>query len=78
MPQGLDLIGLHCPEVVLKVRLAMDALPEGETLVVDSSDPLSMIDIPLYARRAGHRLDAQAVLVPGAQFRFTLTKTGEG
>jgi tRNA 2-thiouridine synthesizing protein A len=77
MPQGLDLIGLHCPEVVLRLRLAMDALPEGQTLVVETSDPLSMIDIPLYARRAGHRLDSQEVLAPGAQFRFTLTKTGE-
>jgi tRNA 2-thiouridine synthesizing protein A len=74
MIQALNLLGLFCPEVVLKVRLAMDDLPEGTTLVVESSDPLSVIDIPLYARRAGHRLDSQEMLVPGTHFRFTLHK----
>ncbi len=49
----LDLSGKFCPEVVLAVRARMEAMPAGHALHVWSTDPLSEIDIPLYAMRAG-------------------------
>ncbi len=55
----LDLSGLNCPEVVLRLREHATTLPGGARLEVVSTDPLSRIDIPLYARKAGHALESE-------------------
>lgn len=52
----LDLSGLWCPEVVLRAREHADSLVPGARLEIVSTDPLSRIDIPLWARKAGHEL----------------------
>jgi len=56
-PEILDLTGKFCPEVVLCVRSRVRTLPAGSALAVVSTDPLSEIDIPLYAMRAGLSLE---------------------
>ena len=66
----LDLSGLWCPEVVLRAREHAATLPDGARLEIISTDPLSRIDIPLWARKAGHALEAESV--EGARCRFVL------
>lgn len=56
----LDLRGLHCPMPVLRARKALRALPPGAVLVLDCTDPLTVIDIPHFVAEAGHRLLGQA------------------
>ena len=51
-----DLSGLKCPLPVLKTRKKMQALPAGALLVVQTSDPLAVIDIPHFCREDGHTL----------------------
>ena len=52
----LDLSGLMCPAVVLRLADRLQELPAKSQLTVISTDPLSRIDIPLFLRRNGHRL----------------------
>lgn len=52
----LDLTGLNCPHVVLRLAEHMRGLARGHRLAVTASDPLSAIDVPFYLHRAGHRL----------------------
>ncbi len=47
----LDLRGLNCPMPVLKTRKAIRA-----KLLVETTDPLSVIDLPNYCREDGHAL----------------------
>ena len=59
----LDLTGLKCPLPALKARKALAKLPAGDALVLECTDPLSMIDIPNLVRETGDVLDA---VVPAA------------
>ena len=52
----LDLGGLKCPLPALKTRKALTRLRSGDELVVESTDPLSSIDIPNLLRETGDQL----------------------
>lgn len=52
----LDLRGLNCPLPVLRTRKAMRAMHPGERLLVEATDPLSVIDLPNWAREDGHAM----------------------
>ncbi|MCG6858869.1 MAG: sulfurtransferase TusA family protein [Salaquimonas sp.] len=54
--QVLDLRGLKCPLPVLKTRRAMRGLARGARLWVETTDPVSAIDLPNYCREDGHEL----------------------
>ncbi|MEM8704375.1 MAG: sulfurtransferase TusA family protein [Pseudomonadota bacterium] len=54
----LDLKGLKCPLPVLKARKAMSKLPDGDRLVVLTTDPMAEIDIPHFCQENGHTLVA--------------------
>src|SRR6185312_5496151 len=56
MSRILDVKGLYCPEPVLRTKLAMRALPPGETLTVLATDPAAVIDFTCYCDRAGLEL----------------------
>jgi tRNA 2-thiouridine synthesizing protein A len=56
----LDLRGLRCPQPVLRAKKALRALPRGWLLVLECTDPLTVIDVPLFARQTGHPLVGQA------------------
>jgi tRNA 2-thiouridine synthesizing protein A len=47
MTEPLDLRGLQCPLVVLKIRRAMTAVPPGGTLTALADDPMALIDVPV-------------------------------
>jgi tRNA 2-thiouridine synthesizing protein A len=55
----LDLRGLLCPIPVLRAKTALRRVPVGGTLVLECTDPLTVIDIPHFVSQTGHALDGQ-------------------
>jgi tRNA 2-thiouridine synthesizing protein A len=55
----LDLRGLRCPHPVLRAKKAMRAVPVGGVLVLECTDPLTVIDVPHFVRQTGHALAGQ-------------------
>jgi tRNA 2-thiouridine synthesizing protein A len=55
----LDLRGLRCPQPVLRAKKALRQVPAGGTLVMECTDPLTVIDVPHFAHQTGHTLAAQ-------------------
>lgn len=55
----LDLRGLNCPQPVLRAKKALRAMPRGGVLVLECTDPLTVIDVPLFVNQTGHKLEAQ-------------------
>jgi tRNA 2-thiouridine synthesizing protein A len=68
----LDLRGLRCPQPVLLAKKALRNIPAGGVLVLECTDPLSVIDIPHFVRQTGHALAGQDVR--GALYIFRITK----
>jgi tRNA 2-thiouridine synthesizing protein A len=52
--QDLDLIGLDCPEPVLRTRERLQAMAAGDSLVVVFDDPLTELDLVVWCERVGH------------------------
>jgi tRNA 2-thiouridine synthesizing protein A len=74
----LNLRGLKCPLPALKARKALAKLAAGDQLVLECTDPLTMIDIPNLVRETGDVLEQSAK--QGAQknvlFVFRIRKAG--
>jgi tRNA 2-thiouridine synthesizing protein A len=68
----LDCEGLLCPLPVLKSRKKLRDMAAGARLVIRSTDPMSVIDIPHMCQQDGHRLLAQAT--EGAVHIFTVER----
>ena len=47
----LDLRGLRCPQPVLRAKKALRNIPVGGTLVLECTDPLTVIDVPAFTIR---------------------------
>jgi tRNA 2-thiouridine synthesizing protein A len=58
-PTILDLRGVRCPHVVLRAKKALRSVPLGGALVLECTDPLTVIDVPHFARQTGHELTGQ-------------------
>lgn len=54
MSQTLDATGWRCPMPVILMEKALRGLAPGAQLTVIADDPLAAVDIPHFARRAGH------------------------
>jgi tRNA 2-thiouridine synthesizing protein A len=54
----LDLRGLHCPQPVLRAKKALRNVPIGGTLVLECTDPLTVIDVPHFVKQTGHTLQS--------------------
>ena len=54
----LDLRGLRCPQPVLRAKKAMRNMPVGSVLVLECTDPLTVIDVPHFTNQTGHKLAA--------------------
>jgi len=70
----LDLRGLKCPLPVLKTRKRLAGEKTGTVLIIETSDPLAVIDIPHFCHEAGHDLMACEETPHG--HRFTIRKSG--
>jgi len=55
----LDLRGVRCPHVVLRAKKALRGVPVGGMLVLECTDPLTVIDVPLFVTQTGHALSAR-------------------
>ena len=56
MSQTLDVKGLNCPLPVLRTKKAMKAVPKGEVLTVEATDPNTMRDIAALCEASGFAL----------------------
>lgn len=56
MSQMLDVKGLNCPLPVLRTKKAMKAVPKGEVLTVEATDPNTMRDIAALCDASGFAL----------------------
>lgn len=56
MQYVLDVRGLNCPLPVLKAKKKMRELEAGDQLWVETTDPLSAIDIPAFCDNDGFQL----------------------
>lgn len=63
-----DLRGLNCPLPVLKTRKRLQAMKAGETLTVETTDPLAVIDIPAFCTEDGHLLVSSEAVEGGHRF----------
>ncbi len=54
----INLRGLKCPLPALRTRKTLSAMPPGDMLVVECTDPLASIDIPNLLRQTGDTLEA--------------------
>jgi tRNA 2-thiouridine synthesizing protein A len=70
----LDLRGLRCPLPVLWAQRALRTLPEGRTLVLECTDPLTVIDIPHFVSQSGAVLARQEQR--GTLYVFHIRKAG--
>jgi tRNA 2-thiouridine synthesizing protein A len=52
----VDASGLNCPLPVLKARKQLIAMHPGERLEVITTDPMSVVDMPVFCAQAGHRI----------------------
>jgi tRNA 2-thiouridine synthesizing protein A len=63
--KSLDLKGLKCPLPALHTRKALQALQAGSLLVVECTDPMSVIDIPHLVRERGDKLENSVARTDG-------------
>ncbi|WP_341898325.1 sulfurtransferase TusA family protein [Ferrovibrio terrae] len=56
MTQTLDVKGLNCPLPVLKTKKAMKAVPKGDVLTVEATDPNTMRDMVALCEASGFAL----------------------
>ena len=52
----LDASGLNCPLPVLKARKILIGMRPGEVLEVVTTDPMSVVDMPVFCAQAGHAI----------------------
>jgi tRNA 2-thiouridine synthesizing protein A len=64
----LDLRGLKCPYPVIKTENRLAKMPPGALISVETTDPLSAIDIPHFCNENGHALVSQEVVSGGHRF----------
>jgi len=55
----LDLRGLNCPIPVLRAKKALRNIAVGGTLLLECTDPLTVIDVPHFVNQTGHFLKSQ-------------------
>lgn len=64
----LDLRGLKCPYPVIKTENRLAKLAAGALLSVETTDPLSAIDIPHFCSEHGHGLVSKEKVEGGHRF----------
>ena len=68
----LDASGLTCPLPVLKARKLLAGMAPEERLEVITTDPMSVVDMPVFCSQAGHRILAEEKQPDS--FRFVIEK----
>jgi tRNA 2-thiouridine synthesizing protein A len=73
MTTVIDARGLLCPLPVLRLRKALEGLPAGTELVLLTSDPMAVVDVPHFCGQAGHAMVAARAIGGGAH-EFTVAR----
>ncbi|MDB5396783.1 MAG: SirA family protein [Rhodospirillales bacterium] len=68
----LDASGLSCPMPVLKARKALIGMQPGDVLEVTTTDPMSVVDMPVFCAQAGHTIVREDKV--GNSFVFTIER----
>ncbi|MCP5148840.1 MAG: sulfurtransferase TusA [Pseudomonadales bacterium] len=68
----LDATGLYCPEPVMLLHKRIAEIAAGDTLLVLSTDPASLRDVPKFCHFLGHDLLCQDEA--DGHYRFLLRK----
>lgn len=55
-PRRLDARGLHCPLPILRTRKTLNAMAPGEELLVEATDPASVIDFKHFCNTTDNAL----------------------
>jgi tRNA 2-thiouridine synthesizing protein A len=55
----MNLRGLKCPLPALRVRKMLASLKNGDLIVAECTDPLTVIDIPNLLRETGDKLEGK-------------------
>ena len=55
---AVNMRGLKCPLPTLKTRKLLSKMAAGEVLVIECTDPLTMIDVPNLIRETGDKLES--------------------
>lgn len=69
-PEMLDLRGLRCPLPVLRTRKLLAKRQPGSELIVETTDPLAVIDIPHLCNEDGHALLESKAVETGHRFHI--------
>ncbi len=70
----VDARGHRCPVPTLRLRRALERLPEGGRARLLADDPMAKVDVPHFAAQAGYRIVTQCV--DGAVLDVTVEKPG--
>lgn len=54
--ETLDAKGLNCPLPILKTKVVLNKMQPGQVLLVEATDPHSVIDFEAYCVRTEHEL----------------------
>jgi len=73
MPVRLDTKGLNCPIPILRVKKALMHLELNDTLLVETTDPGSVIDLEVFCRAKGHELMSNSE--ENGVFKFEIRKS---
>ena len=70
---AVNMRGLKCPLPALKTRKLLSKMSAGEVLVIECTDPLTMLDIPNLIRETGDILEGSSK--KGRVLTFKIRKT---
>lgn len=69
----IDARGLLCPLPVLRLRKALQGVVPGQALVLLTSDPMAVVDVPHFCGQAGHAMLSARAIEDGAH-EFTVAR----
>jgi len=67
--------GLRCPMPVLKVQKAVRSLAPGDALMIETTDPVSPLDLTHFCNEHGHTIVERDDRNDGS-YRFVIVKGG--
>jgi tRNA 2-thiouridine synthesizing protein A len=66
----LDVLGFYCPVPLHEMKKSLDQLVTGDIMQVDTDDPETLHDIPMYLGRTNHIL--HDVITSSGEFTFII------
>lgn len=73
MPHVLDVRGLLCVQVLLRLRPVVEALPPGAIVRVVTDDPAAALDLPAWCHLTGHDYLGPSASELGPSYRIKVS-----